>query len=179
MQRVVLLWLLILVACSQPAAPTPMAGMDHAMGHGSEAPYDALFIDSMIEHHEGAITMAQQVLQESRDERIRQLAEAILATQAAEIDQMRQWRQAWYPDVPPTGGMGMEMGPMAVPDGDGPFDRRFLEAMIPHHEGAVAMARDALQKAEHAEIRELAQAIITAQEAEIVQMKQWLAEFGR
>ncbi|WP_232280632.1 DUF305 domain-containing protein [Chloroflexus aggregans] len=68
---------------------------------------------------------------------------------------------------------------MAVPDGDEPFDRRFLEAMIPHHEGAVAMARDALQKAEHAEIRELAQAIITAQEAEIAQMKQWLTEFGR
>lgn len=175
MQRFLLVLFLGLVACSQPAAPTPMAGMDHAMGHSSsDAPYDAQFIDSMIEHHEGAITMARQALQESQDARIRQLAEAIITAQEAEIAQMRQWRQAWYPDLPPTGGMMMEMGPMAVSDGDAPFDQRFLEAMIPHHEGAIAMARDALQKAEHAEIKELAQAIITAQEAEIAQMREWL-----
>lgn len=176
MQRLLLVLCLVLAACSQPAAPTPMAAMDHSLGHGSDAPYDALFIDSMIEHHEGAITMARQALQASQDERIRQLAEAIIATQEAEIRQMQQWRQTWYPDLPPTGGIMMEMGPMAVPDGNAPFDQRFLEAMIPHHEGAIAMARDALLKAEHAEIKKLAQAIITAQEAEIVQMRAWLGQ---
>ncbi|MDW8405343.1 DUF305 domain-containing protein [Chloroflexus sp.] len=175
MQRLFVLLFVALAACSQPAAPSPMAGMDHATAHGSDAPYDALFIDSMIEHHEGAIAMAQQALQASQDERIRQLAEAIIGAQEAEIAQMRQWRQAWYPDLPPTGGMGMEMGPMAVPDGDAPFDQRFLAAMIPHHEGAIAMARQALQKAEHAEIKALAQTIIATQAAEIAQMRAWLA----
>jgi uncharacterized protein (DUF305 family) len=63
---------------------------------------------------------------------------------------------------------------MTFAEGNAPFDQRFIEAMIPHHEGAIAMARDALQNAEHAEIKELARAIITAQEAEISQMREWL-----
>ncbi|WP_298819678.1 DUF305 domain-containing protein [Chloroflexus sp.] len=164
----------ILVACSQPSAPAATHTMDHSMAHDQGVPYDARFIDSMIEHHEGAITMARQVLAESQNEQIRQLAEAIIVAQEAEIAQMRQWRQAWYPDLPPTNGMGMEMGPMTVPAGDESFDQRFLEAMIPHHEGAIAMARDALQHAEHLEIKQLAEAIISAQEAEIAQMRAWL-----
>ncbi|MEF3274658.1 MAG: DUF305 domain-containing protein [Chloroflexus sp.] len=175
MKRLWWLLALVLIGCSQPAVPAATHTMDHSvMTHDGDIPYDARFIDSMIEHHEGAITMAKQVLQESENAQIRQLAEAIIVAQEAEIAQMRQWRQAWYPDVPPSGGMGMEMGPMAVPAGDEPFDQRFLTAMILHHEGAVAMARDALQHAEHAELKQLAQAIISAQEAEIAQMRAWL-----
>lgn len=70
---------------------------------------------------------------------------------------------------------------MQVSDEAGkPFDQRFSEAMIPHHEGALAMAEDALQKAEQPEIKELAQAIINAQETEIAQMRQWRQEwFGQ
>ena len=71
----------------------------------------------------------------------------------------------------------MDMGPMEVTAGDKPFEQRFIQAMIPHHEGAVAMAEDALQSAEHQEIKDLAQAIITAQEGEIAQMKTWLQEW--
>lgn len=168
-------------ATSPASAPTThsMAGMDHsAMMPGMQgAPYDALFIDSMIVHHEGAIVMARQALESAERPEIRQLAEAIINAQQREIDEMRSWRAAWYPDLAPTAGMGMEMGPMAVADGPAPFDQRFIEAMIPHHEGAIAMARDALQRAERQEIRDLAQAIITAQEAEIAQMRAWLKEW--
>ncbi|MFQ3684268.1 DUF305 domain-containing protein [Roseiflexus sp.] len=164
---------------SSSTATPAAAGMDHsAMMPGMhDAPYDALFIDSMIIHHEGAITMARQALEQAERPEIRQLAEAILAAQQKEIDDMRSWRAAWYPDLAQTGGMGMDMGPMTVPDGPKPFDRRFIEAMIPHHEGAVAMARDALQRAEHQEIKNLAQAIITTQQAEIAQMQSWLKEW--
>lgn len=182
MQRLFVFLLVILAACSQSTPATPMSGMDHStmpMAHGNE-PYDALFIDSMIVHHEGAVTMARQALQQSQRAEIRQLAEAIIATQEAEIAQMKAWRQEWYPDLPPTAGMAMEMGPMTVAEGDAPFDQRFIEAMIPHHEGAIAMARDALEKAEHAEIKTLAEAIISAQEAEIAQMREWLRTwFGK
>jgi uncharacterized protein (DUF305 family) len=45
--------------------------------------------------------------------------------------------------------------------------------MIPHHEGALAMAKDALSKGSNEEIKSLARQIVEAQEAEIAQMKKW------
>jgi uncharacterized protein (DUF305 family) len=56
---------------------------------------------------------------------------------------------------------------------DGEFDLRFLNGMIPHHQGAVMMAKDALNKSKRPEIKKLAQAIISSQTAEIKQMQQW------
>jgi uncharacterized protein (DUF305 family) len=163
-----------------PAAPTAAVdhgahGSDHAMS--SDTPYDAQFIDGMIVHHQGAVTMAEQALQQAERPEIRALAQAILDAQAPEIAQMRDWRTAWYPDLAATDGMQMEMGPMAVADGAAPYDQRFLEAMIPHHEGAVAMAEDALQQAENRELRDFAAAVITAQQAEIDQMRGWLKDW--
>jgi uncharacterized protein (DUF305 family) len=150
--------------------------MDHG-SMASDAPYDAAFIDSMIVHHEGAINMANQALQQAERQEIKDLATAIVSAQEAEITQLRQWREQWYPDLAETAGMGMNMGDMTVAEGPEPFDQRFIQAMIPHHEGAIAMARDALQNAERQEIKDLAQAIITAQEGEITQMRQWLQEW--
>lgn len=64
-------------------------------------------------------------------------------------------------------------------DGD-VFDQSFITEMITHHEGAVAMAQLALMHAKHQEIKDLAQAIITAQTTEIQQMKSWQQEwYGR
>jgi uncharacterized protein (DUF305 family) len=60
------------------------------------------------------------------------------------------------------------------------FDQAFLSEMIVHHEGAVEMARLALTNAKHQEIKDLATAIIAAQNKEIDQMKAWqTAWYGR
>ena len=56
-------------------------------------------------------------------------------------------------------------------------DETFLAAMIEHHEGAVDMAKVALERAEREELREMAQEIIDAQETEIDQMQAWLDEW--
>ena len=53
------------------------------------------------------------------------------------------------------------------------IDRHFIEQMIPHHDGAIAMANLALQEAKHPEIKILATAIIAAQTAEIQSMSGW------
>lgn len=54
------------------------------------------------------------------------------------------------------------------------FDKAFLREMVVHHQGAVEMAKLALQSANHQEIKTLAGAIITAQNKEIADMKLWL-----
>jgi uncharacterized protein (DUF305 family) len=167
--------------------------MDGMMGHGmmdgmmgdvsgiaaaDDVPFDAMFIDSMIEHHQGAIDMAEMALDQAEHEEILTLAEEIIAAQTAEIGQMQSWRDEWYPDQAPTGGMSMSMGEMMVSDDVAvPFDQRFIKAMISHHQGAIDMAGMALQMAEHEEISTLAEAIIAAQTLEIEQMQNWLADW--
>ncbi|WP_008316962.1 DUF305 domain-containing protein [Leptolyngbya sp. PCC 6406] len=170
-----------------------MQGMNHDMHDmdlgPADATYDLRFIDAMIIHHEGAVVMAEAALANSQREEIRQLATDIIAAQEQEIAQMQTWRQAWYPDAPadpvmyhaemnhdmPMSAemaaamtMAMDLGP-----GDEGFDLRFINAMIPHHEGAVVMAEDLQQKSDRAEMQTLATEIIAAQEGEIVQMLAW------
>lgn len=171
---------------SASMSPATMPSMDHgSMDHGgmlmgtatatANAPFDAMFIDSMITHHQGATMMANQALTQAQRPEIKQLAQDIIAAQNKEIGQMRQWRQQWYADVPQTGGMNMAMGDMTVSsDPSTPFDQRFMQAMIPHHQSATMMAQMAQQHGEHPEIKQLANDIITAQNKEIGQMRQWL-----
>ncbi len=169
-------------------------GMGHNMDLGpADATYDLRFIDGMIPHHEGAVAMAEAALEHSQRPEIRQLAENIIAAQQVEIKQMQDWRAAWYPDAPTVpimyhaemkhdmpmdqammGAMRMDMD---LGKADDEFDLRFINAMIPHHEGAVVMAEDLQNKSNRPELQTLAEAIITSQQAEIDQMKQWRQEW--
>ena len=53
------------------------------------------------------------------------------------------------------------------------IDKHFITQMIPHHEGAIAMAKIALERSGHQEIISLSKGIIEAQESEIKDMKSW------
>ncbi len=143
---------------------------------------DAVFVDAMVPHHQGAVAMAEVALENAEREEMRTLAREIIDGQQAEIERFGQIRER-------LGGSAMEgmseeemnrmMGMTDAQDlgGQRPFDRAFIDAMIPHHESAIEMARVALEESQDPEIREIAQGIVDAQEREIAQMEQWRAEW--
>ncbi len=166
----------------------PRSGMHMMSGGGMmrdgemRGASDQHFIIQMIPHHEGAIEMAKLALDRSKKPEILSLAEAIIAAQQTEIDEMRSWYKAWYGGSPPEGGMGMHMRGMtgdtaALEKLSGEaFDREFLQQMIPHHEMAIMMAQ-MIRDSGRNEMRQLAENIISSQAREIEMMRGWLTSW--
>ena len=172
-------------------APTasPMAGHGGMMSSSPDAanaPFDLQFIDTMTAHHQGAIDMAKTAESKAEKTELKSFARKIVEDQQREIAQMKEWREKWYSGRPQAMNMempgmmdsmkGMNMDGMKATGAD--FDRMFLDMMIAHHQGAVAMAKEALNKSEHSEVKNLAQQIIDAQQKEIEMMKKWKAAWG-
>lgn len=168
--------------------------MDHSgmmqmdLGPADES-FDLRFMDAMVLHHQGAVDMAEDALQKSTRPETQTLAKDIIAAQQTEIAQMQGWRQTWYPDAAAEPVMfdaqmghmmpmsqDMMAGMMMNSDlgaADDDYDLRFINSMIPHHEGALDMAQEALEKSTRPEIQQLAQAILDSQQPEIDQMMKW------
>jgi uncharacterized protein (DUF305 family) len=186
------------VAVSACGAPDDAdTGADNASGTAVEAgeeanAADVMFVQMMIPHHEQAVVMADDALAISDDSDIRALAQDIRGAQQPEIDRMRGWLDDWgVPEMMDGdraghmghGGMSGMMSEQDLEDLrtlSGPeFDRTWTEMMIEHHEGAVEMAEEVRDAGRSTGVRELADDIITAQQAEIDLMTSWSANGGR
>lgn len=147
---------------------------------------DTAFAKGMLGHHRGAIDMAKTQLKYGTDEAMRQLAQNIITAQQAEIGILNKWL-ASHPDAakpkPNTAAMqqayakGMENmhGEMTLGIADPMPDMAFARGMLPHHIGAVDMAKIQLEYGTDEEMRQLAQSIIDTQQVEIDLMQNWIA----
>ena len=165
--------------------------MDHSSmkssPNASSQPYDLQFIDTMTAHHKGAVEMAEMVDGKTQNPDIKKFASQIIGDQEKEIAQMKDWREKWFAGKPAAmnmempgmmDSMKMDMAKLTTAK-DKDFDLAFIDMMTPHHAGAVAMAKEALQKSEKAEIKTLAGQVIKAQEAEIKMMSEWKTKWSK
>jgi uncharacterized protein (DUF305 family) len=182
-----ILFTIILVFGLAACGPTVTTGEVPPIGDD----LDQLFIDMMVPHHEGAVEMALIALERSQRPEIREMAEAIIASQDAEIEQMRAWRLEWFgsADTPSMSempsmeampghgaaghGMDMQADVEALRNAQEPFDLAFIDAMIPHHQSAIDAAMMLRESTQRQELRDLADAIIAEQQREIDMMLEW------
>ena len=171
---------------STKAYETAMAAMMKGMMMPMTGKPDLDFVQGMMPHHQGAIDMAKVVLQYGKDPEIKKLAEGVVKAQEGEIAFMKDWLvkegQAAFPVVPDSAkaneqAMSVMMKSMsATYSGDADVD--FVNGMIPHHQGAIDMAKVAQQFAKDPSLLKLAGDILGAQEGEITFMKDWLKKHG-
>lgn len=190
-----------LAGCAAGTGTTTGATPSHGMNHGSSSPMssmmpdssddhneaDIMFAQMMIPHHAQAVEMSEIILaKQDIPAEVTALATRIKDAQAPEIETMTGWLKDWNQSTAMTDDTGMpghSMSGMVDDAGMEDLDaaegteavRLFLTHMVAHHEGAVNMAQVEIDSGKFPEAIELSRAIISAQEAEIAEMKQLLA----
>ncbi len=140
---------------------------------------DRAFTADMVPHHTSAVEMAEIAKQRSKRPEIQGLADDITRTQKEEISQMRGIDTRLKDAGEPKGKLGVDHSMMGMSMDTGslksaePFDRAFIDMMIPHHQGAIRMARVELDRGADGDAKKLAKAIIAAQTREIGKMNGW------
>ena len=163
-----------------PAQTAPPAVQTDTQSSHNQA--DVAFAQGMIPHHQQALEMSDILLSKQNiDERVARLAEEIRAAQGPEIETMHGWLRQWGASMAPDHEMGGMHGMMSeqdlaqLRDAQGTAaSRLFLTQMIEHHEGAVTMAQNEIDKGQFTEAVSLARDIITTQQKEIDRMREIL-----
>jgi uncharacterized protein (DUF305 family) len=190
---------LVLSACgtadtSAPSSTNPSASAANSAPAGEiKNEDDVMFASMMIPHHAQAVSMADMALKKATNPKVKALASKIKEAQGPEIERMAGWLTSWGAPVPHAGegsemsgmeGMGDQTGGMMsakeisnLNQATGAaFDRMWLQMMVKHHQGAVVMAKTAVDQGTNPEAKKLAKSIIDGQSAEIAEMKSILTK---
>ena len=176
-----------MLAAGLLSATLAACGTSTGSGDGSDhADADVTFATMMIPHHAQGIEVAKLAATHASSSRIKQLATQISAEQVPEISQMQSLLAEWgEPPASTTGMPGMASMPGMLTDqqmaqlnaATGPaFDRLFLQLMIVHDQGGIAMARTEMSDGLDSEAVTLAQNIDDAQEYAIPVLQQLLTQ---
>lgn len=182
--------------CGGQAAGEHGQGATTAASTARVGDVDRAFVGQMVPHHEMAVAMARGAQGRVRHEELRALAAGIVRDQRAEIAELRALAGELQVD-PGTGDeaghdhgdhdamavdaetlgltmdeMGMSMDVAALQRAR-PYDRAFIDAMVPHHQGAIRMARAEVARGTDPRLQGLARRIVRAQEREIRRMNAW------
>ncbi len=153
-------------------------------GAGDTKAMETAFLTGMAHHHGTAIEMSEIAQERGQSPFVTGLAEDIVSTQERELGEMEKIYERLdggelKPDPMAHDGLGLsaeEAGMTHTPDTNemlekaNPFDRAFVDEMGPHRTGAVKMAEVVLESTEDADLRKLAEGIVSTQEREIEAM---------
>lgn len=193
---------ILLAACGSDDDPA-LERAEGGGGNTAEADHndqDVEFAQGMIPHHSQAIEMSDMVIERGENAEVKALAEQIKDAQAPEIETLRGWLKEWGEPETSEAGQGQEHGgsgadgEMTMSDDEMmmsddemaeldkasgvELDRMFLEMMIRHHQGAIAMAQREVEAGQYPEAKEMAQVIIDTQQEEIDRMRKLLETVG-
>jgi uncharacterized protein (DUF305 family) len=182
--RRTLLPVAVAVAALLSLAAGGCGGASSEDGRGGGNPTERAFLSAMVPHHRSAVEMAAAAEDRIDDPELERLVAAIGAAQTTEIEEMDQIHQRLFGQpLRPDEAAHMQLGLSAAAAGmghmdaardvrraDEPVDRVLIDEMIPHHRGAIAMARVVAQRGQDPRLRELAQDIVATQESEIEEM---------
>jgi len=140
---------------------------------------DRAFAAEMIPHHQSAVAMAKTAQEQTNRSEIKALAANIVRSQNAEIATLKRLDGELAKSGVAKGDLELSESMMGMSMDDSmlmnakPFDRQFIDMMVPHHQGAIRMARIELAKGKNAQLKKLAEAVVQAQSREIGQMNNW------
>lgn len=140
---------------------------------------DKRFIDMMVPHHLMAIAMARLELRLGSRQPLKQVARNVISSQQREVKELTALRARLYGSAAAPTGMSIHqmdnlgmMDPSAMSK-EQPFDKAFIDGMIPHHAGAIDMANVVLMRSKNPALRRIARAVVDAQAQEIGKMIGW------
>jgi uncharacterized protein (DUF305 family) len=130
---------------------------------------DLRYVNAMIAHHQGAMSLARQAAQYGQRQEIKDLAAAILKDEPEAIAELYTWKKDWYQDKRQVS----ESYQVRLGEGDDKFDLRFLNALIAHHQAGVLMTQEIRSKSNRAEVLNNADAVELFLNNGISMLKDW------